>query len=556
MNVIYLVVDSLISDEVNKKIGNILKCQFISDLSKKNYFASNMYPVGCPTEFSYPGLTSSTYPLERGGYFSGVSSRGKVISEVFSDNGYNTVLFQEDFWLSSSKYARGYDTVYNFYDIERFFHDYDDFIPYYQGLLESKTHTFEYISKKINTYLSVFIDDMRSYCEKAIIDKNSIYYSSNYNYQEIISLLSRVKIEIDKNYIGFYQLMLIKKIDPFLKLRVLLKSFPVLNNDKNTLKLYFVYFKMLFISLIGLITGKNSFFSIKSIISKLLNKRKRLFPSFDFLNSRIENIINNGKDNFIWMHVSDIHELSFYSHDNSKNIRNELFLINLFLDKVLKNIQKHSGNILYDVSLKYTDLMVSNLFSLLKKNDCSDTVVVLTSDHGTYQADNNYRKNKHIANDFYEELYRIPAIFIMPNDIGNDCESLTSSIDIAPTLLSLLNIKIPDCFLGKNIFFDNKGYEYVFMEHAGPGPGDLDSKKIRIAIRNDSFKLTGSSFLEKPLHIEYEELYDLNLDPYELTNIINNFFQSKDSVNRLKALLKDRLERIYKQYTEDNERKL
>ena len=93
MNVIYLVVDSLISDEVNKKIGNILKCQFISDLSKKNYFASNMYSVGCPTEFSYPGLTSSTYPLERGGYFSGVSSRGKVISEVFSDNGYNTVLF-------------------------------------------------------------------------------------------------------------------------------------------------------------------------------------------------------------------------------------------------------------------------------------------------------------------------------------------------------------------------------------------------------------------------------------------------------------------------------
>ena len=68
--------------------------------------------------------------------------------------------------------------------------------------------------------------------------------------------------------------------------------------------------------------------------------------------------------------------------------------------------------------------------------------------------------------DFFDELYHVPLFFKTPHESNRVINKLTSGIDIAPTILELVDIKINKNFKGKNILADHKR-EYVLMENQG-----------------------------------------------------------------------------------------
>ena len=78
------------------------------------------------------------------------------------------------------------------------------------------------------------------------------------------------------------------------------------------------------------------------------------------------------------------------------------------------------------------------------------TLIIITADHTATLGENYTRRA-----DFYPA--RIPLIFITPNQKifqKINTEKYASSIDLAPTLLDLINVEIPASFMGRSLFSD------------------------------------------------------------------------------------------------------
>lgn len=210
------------------------------------------------------------------------------------------------------------------------------------------------------------------------------------------------------------------------------------------------------------------------------------------------------------------------------------------------------------------DRLVGNLRKKLKdlKID-KNTVIIFTSDHGLFGGEQGLG-GKSLC---YEKTTHVPIIVFDPKARrkarGLRSDALVQTIDIAPTMLSMAGIKIPDTFQGKDITNLIKGKKeavrnYVYTEnlwstHFGnprcESVQDQQWKYIRY-YKNNNFsarkeikyaKELGMNvnemlykmhdpeiaiyrdYIDSPLNGEmpvYEELYDLKNDPFELHNLV------------------------------------
>lgn len=149
-----------------------------------------------------------------------------------------------------------------------------------------------------------------------------------------------------------------------------------------------------------------------------------------------------------------------------------------------------------------------------------NTLVVFTSDGGHLWGEHGLI-DKRCA---YEESIRIPMIVYGPGFVraGVRIEEMVANIDVAPTLLELAGLKVPDFMDGKSFigFLDGSQeigewrtellYEY-YWEPSYPQTPTM------FALRGKRFKL-----------IQYygiwdtDELFDISADPFERNNLIHN----------------------------------
>lgn len=210
------------------------------------------------------------------------------------------------------------------------------------------------------------------------------------------------------------------------------------------------------------------------------------------------------------------------------------------------------------------DRLVGNLRKKLKdlKID-KNTIIIFTSDHGLFGGEQGLG-GKSLC---YEKTTHVPIIVLDPNASkkakGIKSEALVQTIDIAPTMLSMAGIKIPETYQGKDISNLIKGKNdpvrnYVYTEnlwstHFGnprcEAVQDQQWKYIRY-YKNNNFsarkeikyaKELGMNisemlykmhdpeiaiyrdYIDAPINGEqpvYEELYDLKKDPFELHNLV------------------------------------
>ena len=182
------------------------------------------------------------------------------------------------------------------------------------------------------------------------------------------------------------------------------------------------------------------------------------------------------------------------------------------------------------------------LKTLEELGELDNTVIIYTSDNGYFMGEHTF-KDKRLA---YENSMRVPMIIRYPKIIKENSIVLQQclNIDIAPTILNLAGIAIPDYMQGEsmlNLISNNiennwrksflfEYYKDASWPHAGPN---------HIAVRTNEFKLV-ESFLENDI----DELYDLLNDPGEMTNLIGN--SNYDAIeNQLRVELL-RLQKKYK----------
>jgi N-acetylglucosamine-6-sulfatase len=166
----------------------------------------------------------------------------------------------------------------------------------------------------------------------------------------------------------------------------------------------------------------------------------------------------------------------------------------------------------------------------------NDTVIVFAGDNGFFFGEHGLL-DKRAA---YEESIRIPLLMRYPRLIrpGKSVRQIVLNIDLCPTFLELAGVRIPNTVEGKSltpVLRDRERqewrseflYEYFIDAEAKRRP------PIR-AIRTERWK-----YITYPGTEELSELYDLQKDPLEMQNLINNELTAP-----LLQEMKSRLERI------------
>jgi len=206
------------------------------------------------------------------------------------------------------------------------------------------------------------------------------------------------------------------------------------------------------------------------------------------------------------------------------------------------------GN-MHDVYRRYCECLVSvdeQLGRLLQKLEAKgildDTVIVYAGDNGYLWGEHRLYA-KHYP---YEESIRIPYLIRAPRNLifepGRKADQMVLNIDLAPTLLDIAGIPIPDTMQGESFLPilesktapGRKSFIYeLFMDF--PFGGRVPPHK---ALRTERYK-----YIEWEVCRDEPEIYDLKKDPREMKDLINTR-EGKE----MAAILKKELEVMKKKY--------
>ncbi len=113
----------------------------------------------------------------------------------------------------------------------------------------------------------------------------------------------------------------------------------------------------------------------------------------------------------------------------------------------------------YDNRMVQTDDYIRRIFHVLEDQGIlDDSIVIITSDHGESLGDGNLVGH---GNEIHHAEINIPLIFFSKNKpaINQDIPYATL-IDIAPSILGLIDMPVPSTWEGKDIFTTQRNYSY------------------------------------------------------------------------------------------------
>jgi len=163
------------------------------------------------------------------------------------------------------------------------------------------------------------------------------------------------------------------------------------------------------------------------------------------------------------------------------------------------------------------DESVGQVLDYLKENDLEEnTIIIYTSDQGFYLGEHGLFDKRFM----YEEAMRSPLMIRYPKEIKDNLQTelLTQNLDIAPTLLDVAGISIPDDMQGKSLREiwlngDAQWRDAIYYHYYEKGFGATP----HYGIRTNRFKLI--HFYDV---VDSWEFYDLETDPNEMKNLYND----------------------------------
>lgn len=195
--------------------------------------------------------------------------------------------------------------------------------------------------------------------------------------------------------------------------------------------------------------------------------------------------------------------------------------------------EKYQKNIrAYFRMISGMDRVIGRVMKALEENGLAEnTVVIFTGDNGYYQGNRGFAgKWSH-----YEESLRVPLIIYDPRVAkekrGRVLEQMVLNVDLAPTMVDLAGIEVPDQYTGRSLVPLLRGEnpddwrKAFFCEHL---MHHRDIPKWE-GIRTGRY-VYARYFEQDP---PYEYLHDLKKDPDQLTNFAGHS-EYKQVLNRLR----------------------
>lgn len=128
---------------------------------------------------------------------------------------------------------------------------------------------------------------------------------------------------------------------------------------------------------------------------------------------------------------------------------------------------------LYRREVGVVDESIGTLIRELKRAALyDDMLIVLTADHGEeLEEGRGYGEFGH-GHTMFEEVLHVPLLVKLPRNVGagKRRDDLASSIDVAPTILDVVDVQAPATFLGRSLFARASGERAIFSERTLYGP--------------------------------------------------------------------------------------
>jgi arylsulfatase A-like enzyme len=188
----------------------------------------------------------------------------------------------------------------------------------------------------------------------------------------------------------------------------------------------------------------------------------------------------------------------------------------------------------YLATIRSVDDNVGRLLTWLEANGQLDnTIIFYTSDQGFYLGEHGWFDKRFM----YEQSFRTPLLVRWPGvvEAGNVRTAIVQNIDFAPTILDIAGAAVPDDMHGKSMapLFDNDdaAFRDAAYYHYSEYPG-IHAVKRHYGVRTHRYKL---------MHFYYDidewELYDLQSDPSEMTNVYAepSYAEVRDQMKKLLA---------------------
>lgn len=499
-NIIFLTIDGLRYDRLGFGGYEAAYSPNLDKLSREGVSFSNYHTHGSPTQFSFPSMFSSSYPLDEGGYGCGIRGRAASFVEVLQQAGYWTVGISLGGALTEAYgYKRGFRHYHHLNEISvPLSTAWKNEFAYYRELFKNEiitlaelvAHTEHAVERALNGTILLCAE------KQAEIVTGSIATTQEFHGADFEKIAEAMRLELARlqlNPSAYIEWMIgyasAEEAYPQLPL-------PLVSRNR----------------FVGMIQNYANRALTNIDVTLRFGRRKHMgakqvFDSIDRYMSQAD-----GKQFFVWGHVIDVHDMCF------GNGRVYLPPLGSPVFRKIKRLGRaYRGLRGYDYAVSYVDKFVGRLLAQLKnKGIDQNTMIVVTSDHGL--AANWPRPTvSHVAN-FYEEHCHVPLIFWHAGLQPRKIDALFGSIDLPSSLLGSLGLEVPASFKGVNALAENvAGRPYILMENLGRGPYDLARKPIRLAIRTVDRKYIMD---DKDGCCQVREVYNLALDPDELSNLV------------------------------------
>ncbi|MGD8536781.1 MAG: sulfatase [Candidatus Aminicenantes bacterium] len=219
---------------------------------------------------------------------------------------------------------------------------------------------------------------------------------------------------------------------------------------------------------------------------------------------------NSKRKFFLWVHYTSPHEPYVYHKEFDKGydeVNPSVYPEGSHFKKIRK----------YDTEVGYDDHYIGQLIKKIKEYGLyDDSLIIFMADHGESFGEHNYFTH---GRRLYNSGLHVPLIVKFPGNENADTavERTVSLLDIAPTILSHLEIPIPEDMEGEDLF-NPKSEERVLYFEAYKGV--VDSR------RGELFHLKVSPIRYGMLKDNIKLIYDNN--NYEAYNIETDWFESQN----------------------------
>ena len=241
-------------------------------------------------------------------------------------------------------------------------------------------------------------------------------------------------------------------------------------------------------------------------------------------------IISTEAPFFVWIHIWPPHDPYLPSGQFRYTLLNERTFDTIQgFSNIFKNFRYQAEQQLiidklrlrYDENIMYADDAFGKFINtLFAKGIFENSILIVTSDHGeSFRKGYLYHGGVRLEN-LYQQIIHIPLLIHLPKQqIGKRIRSNGEHVDIAPTILDLLDIKVPSWMEGESLkqamYHDIPTKKPKYSMNLMPNTVNHPISKGAIAIIKGDYKYIFQ------IDDNRGELYNIINDPYENRNLVN-----------------------------------